>query len=171
MVFRVVLNRRISIIASMSSRWVWIRPFSFQCNWKKTDTTHFLIEQKPTSHLFVITVGVWFQGTKSYRGHAHISGWTNTRSGWRMSGDWQNSSDRTNQVSPVYINNRDTKEIYKKKLFCFHRPTFVHRFIVLNTIEETIFQTVSKDMDQKWKTTNVTVDNLREFFTQYRKIN
>lgn len=50
------------------------KTFSVSMQLKKTDTTHFLIERKPTGHLFVITVGVWFQGTKSYRSHAHISG-------------------------------------------------------------------------------------------------
>ena len=44
------------------------------------------------------------------------------------------------------------------------RPTFVHRFIVLNTIEETIYNTISNDSTGKWQAKDVTVQNLEELF-------
>lgn len=46
----------------------------------------------------------------------------------------------------------------------FYRPTFVHRFIVMNTIEENIFKAISNDHTGKWKTKEVTVTNLKELF-------
>lgn len=58
-----------------------------------------------------------------------------------------------------------------KLLFLLNRPTFVHRFIVLNTIEETIFNTISNDKTGKWKTKEVTVDNLKELFTLNNEFN
>lgn len=45
------------------------------------------------------------------------------------------------------------------------KPTVVHRFIVKNTIEETIYKTVSNDSTGKWKVKDVTMDNLKELFT------
>lgn len=44
------------------------------------------------------------------------------------------------------------------------RPTVVHRFIVENTIEETIYKTVSNDSG-KWKCKDINVENLLELFT------
>lgn len=44
-------------------------------------------------------------------------------------------------------------------------PTFVHRFIVMKTIEETIWSTISNDKTGKWKTKDVTVENLAALFT------
>lgn len=44
------------------------------------------------------------------------------------------------------------------------RPTVVHRFIVENTIEETIYSTVSNDATGKWKCKDITLDNLNELF-------
>lgn len=57
------------------------------------------------------------------------------------------------------------------EIVVFVRPTFVHRFIVLNTIEETIFNTISNDKTGKWKTKEVTVDNLKELFTLSNEFN
>jgi E3 ubiquitin-protein ligase SHPRH len=44
------------------------------------------------------------------------------------------------------------------------RPTFVHRFIVKETIEQTIFETISIDKDAVWKTKDVSVENLQQLF-------
>ncbi|XP_059615593.1 E3 ubiquitin-protein ligase SHPRH [Phlebotomus argentipes] len=44
------------------------------------------------------------------------------------------------------------------------KPTFVHRFIVLGTIEETIYKTISSDTTGKWAARNVTTENLMELF-------
>ncbi|XP_055700948.1 E3 ubiquitin-protein ligase SHPRH [Phlebotomus papatasi] len=44
------------------------------------------------------------------------------------------------------------------------RPTFVHRFIVLGTIEETIYKTISNDKTGKWEAKDITVDNLMSLF-------
>lgn len=41
----------------------------------------------------------------------------------------------------------------------------MHRFIVMKTIEETIWSTISNDKSGKWKTKEVTVENLAELFT------
>lgn len=46
----------------------------------------------------------------------------------------------------------------------FFRPTFVHRFIVRNSIEETIYDTILNDTTGKWKSKDVTVDNLNSLF-------
>lgn len=42
--------------------------------------------------------------------------------------------------------------------------TFVHKFIVRNTIEETIYNTIGKDKSGKWKSKRVTIKNLQELF-------
>lgn len=44
-------------------------------------------------------------------------------------------------------------------------PTFVHRFIVMNTVEETIWNTISNDKSGKWKNKDVTVEHLEELFS------
>lgn len=44
------------------------------------------------------------------------------------------------------------------------RPTVVHRFIVENTVEETIYRTVSNDATGKWKCKDISLDNLSELF-------
>lgn len=44
------------------------------------------------------------------------------------------------------------------------RPTFVHRFIVQNTIEETIYKTILNDESGIWKTKEMTVDDLKKLF-------
>lgn len=42
--------------------------------------------------------------------------------------------------------------------------TFVHKFIVKNTIEETMHNTISKDTSGKWKSKRVTIKNLQDLF-------
>ncbi|XP_055627280.1 E3 ubiquitin-protein ligase SHPRH [Toxorhynchites rutilus septentrionalis] len=44
------------------------------------------------------------------------------------------------------------------------KQTFVHRFIVQNTIEETIHQTIQSDRSGKWSSKEVTVENLEQLF-------
>lgn len=44
------------------------------------------------------------------------------------------------------------------------KSTFVHRFIVRNTIEETIHKTIAGDEHGKWKSNQVTVENLHDLF-------
>lgn len=44
------------------------------------------------------------------------------------------------------------------------KPTFVHRFIVLNTIEDTIYKTISTDETGKWKKNQMTIENLHDLF-------
>ncbi|XP_058460410.1 E3 ubiquitin-protein ligase SHPRH [Malaya genurostris] len=44
------------------------------------------------------------------------------------------------------------------------RPTFVHRFIMQHTIEETIHQTIQKDQSGRWSSQQVTVENLEQLF-------
>uniref|UniRef100_A0A182IK53 RING-type domain-containing protein n=1 Tax=Anopheles atroparvus TaxID=41427 RepID=A0A182IK53_ANOAO len=44
------------------------------------------------------------------------------------------------------------------------RPTFVHRFIVRDTIEETIYDTIQKDQSGRWLSKDVTVEQLEELF-------
>lgn len=44
------------------------------------------------------------------------------------------------------------------------KPTFVHRYIVRNTIEETIHKTVASDETGKWKSKQITVENLQDLF-------
>ncbi|KFB51654.1 AGAP007417-PA-like protein [Anopheles sinensis] len=44
------------------------------------------------------------------------------------------------------------------------RPTFVHRFIVLGTIEETIHEAIQKDKSGRWLRKDVTVEQLEELF-------
>ncbi|XP_055320162.1 E3 ubiquitin-protein ligase SHPRH [Sitodiplosis mosellana] len=45
------------------------------------------------------------------------------------------------------------------------KKTYVHRFIVLNTIEETIRTTISNDATGFWSSRKCTVENLMELFT------
>lgn len=44
------------------------------------------------------------------------------------------------------------------------RETFVHRFIVRNSIEETIYETIQNDKTGRWSSQEVTVDNLEQLF-------
>lgn len=44
------------------------------------------------------------------------------------------------------------------------RPTVVHRFIVEQTVEETIYNTVSNDLTGKWKCREITVENVKKLF-------
>ncbi|KAL9701718.1 hypothetical protein quinque_005159 [Culex quinquefasciatus] len=44
------------------------------------------------------------------------------------------------------------------------KPTFVHRFIVQNTIEETIHRTVQADRTGRWSSKDVTVEHLEQLF-------
>uniref|UniRef100_A0A182NHY7 RING-type domain-containing protein n=1 Tax=Anopheles dirus TaxID=7168 RepID=A0A182NHY7_9DIPT len=44
------------------------------------------------------------------------------------------------------------------------RPTFVHRFIVLGTIEETIHETIKQDHSGRWLSKDVTVEQLEQLF-------
>ncbi|XP_055534746.1 E3 ubiquitin-protein ligase SHPRH [Wyeomyia smithii] len=44
------------------------------------------------------------------------------------------------------------------------RETFVHRFIVSSTIEETIHETIQNDETGRWSSQEVTVDNLEQLF-------
>lgn len=44
------------------------------------------------------------------------------------------------------------------------RPTFVHRFIVQDTIEETIYNTVTNDISGVWKSKSMTVHDLKKLF-------
>lgn len=44
------------------------------------------------------------------------------------------------------------------------RPTFFHRFIVQNTIEETIYKTILNDESGIWKTKEMTVNDLKKLF-------
>jgi E3 ubiquitin-protein ligase SHPRH len=44
------------------------------------------------------------------------------------------------------------------------RETFVHRFIVRETIEQTIFETIVGDKTESWKSKDVTVENLQQLF-------
>ncbi|XP_058831485.1 E3 ubiquitin-protein ligase SHPRH [Topomyia yanbarensis] len=44
------------------------------------------------------------------------------------------------------------------------RPTFVHRFIVQHTIEETIYQTIQNDQSGRWSSQQVTIENLEQLF-------
>ncbi|XP_058123566.1 E3 ubiquitin-protein ligase SHPRH [Anopheles ziemanni] len=44
------------------------------------------------------------------------------------------------------------------------RPTFVHRFIVLGTIEETIYEAIQKDKSGRWLRKDVTVEQLEDLF-------
>lgn len=44
------------------------------------------------------------------------------------------------------------------------KPTFVHRFIVQNTIEETIHQTIQNDQRGLWSSKQVTVGDLEQLF-------
>lgn len=46
----------------------------------------------------------------------------------------------------------------------YRRPTFVHRFVVKNTIEETIHRTISDDDSGKWASKQVTIDELEKLF-------
>jgi len=45
------------------------------------------------------------------------------------------------------------------------RKTYIHRFIVKNTIEETIHNAIKNDNDNKWLNMDITVENLKELFT------
>lgn len=49
--------------------------------------------------------------------------------------------------------------------YSISRKTYVHRFIVLNTIEETIRNTISNDATGFWSSRKCTVENLMELFT------
>lgn len=44
------------------------------------------------------------------------------------------------------------------------KPTFVHRFIVQSTIEETIHQTIQNDRSGKWSSKDITVEHLEQLF-------
>lgn len=44
------------------------------------------------------------------------------------------------------------------------KPTFVHRFIVQDTIEETIHQTIQNDQSGLWSSKQVTVGHLEQLF-------
>lgn len=44
------------------------------------------------------------------------------------------------------------------------KPTFVHRFIVQDTIEETIHQTIQNDQSGLWSSRQVTVGHLEQLF-------
>uniref|UniRef100_A0A182LS81 RING-type domain-containing protein n=1 Tax=Anopheles culicifacies TaxID=139723 RepID=A0A182LS81_9DIPT len=45
------------------------------------------------------------------------------------------------------------------------RPTFVHRFIMLDTIEATIHETIQGDQSGRWLSKDVTVEQLEQLFT------
>lgn len=45
------------------------------------------------------------------------------------------------------------------------RPTTVHRFIMKETIEETIHNTVSNDQHGKWADNDLTINNIRSLFS------
>lgn len=44
------------------------------------------------------------------------------------------------------------------------KATVVHRFIVENTVEETIYRTVANDATGKWRCKDISLDNLKELF-------
>lgn len=48
--------------------------------------------------------------------------------------------------------------------FLFNRKTYVHRFIVRDTVEETIHNTISNDQTGFWSSRKCTVENLMELF-------
>lgn len=52
----------------------------------------------------------------------------------------------------------------KENSFLDSRPTFVHRFIVQDTIEATIHRTISDDESGAWASKQVTIDELEKLF-------
>lgn len=46
----------------------------------------------------------------------------------------------------------------------YNRPTFVHRFIVRNTIEEPIYEQTLKHKTGKWSSKDYTIENLLKLF-------
>lgn len=67
-------------------------------------------------------------------------------------------------VEPILNPSEELQAIGRVHRIGQTRPTFVHRFIVENTVEETIYNTVSNDSTGKWRCKEVTLDNLRELF-------
>lgn len=69
----------------------------------------------------------------------------------------------------IELDKLSTKFKHKYWLFiinCFCRPTTVHRFIVRNTIEENIYNAVTKDKNKRLncKSDNLTINSIKQLF-------
>lgn len=67
-------------------------------------------------------------------------------------------------VEPILNPSEELQAIGRVHRIGQTRPTFVHRFIMRNTIEETIYDTVTNDKSGVWKSKNMTVEDLKKLF-------
>uniref|UniRef100_A0A336MKX4 CSON001404 protein n=1 Tax=Culicoides sonorensis TaxID=179676 RepID=A0A336MKX4_CULSO len=67
-------------------------------------------------------------------------------------------------VEPILNPSEELQAIGRVHRIGQTRPTFVHRFIMKNTIEETIFKTVSNDKSGVWRSKEITIEDLQKLF-------
>lgn len=67
-------------------------------------------------------------------------------------------------VEPILNPSEELQAIGRVHRIGQTRPTFVHRFIMRDTIEETIYDTVTNDRSGVWKSKDIKVEDLKKLF-------